>query len=451
MDTAFLWTWWRLAIGCGLMWTAVAVAHDGHESDLRHWETASRDPDRIVLTFNGDPALEMAVTWRTSTEVERGVVQLAPATDHPGFTWESRNIQAETEKLDLNQAYHNSQGVVHYHSAKLENLLPDTLYAYRVGDGGDYWSEWIHFRTASEKPEPFSFLYFGDAQNGVLSHWSRIIRAAHLKAPEARLMIHAGDLINNAHADREWGEWFKAGGWIHASLGSVVVPGNHEYRPMSDARGSPKALALQWRPQFNLPVEESLSPELQETVYHVDYQGVRLIVLNSSHGLEEQVEWVESLLRDNSNRWTILTFHHPVFSSGKGRDREDWRDLMKPILDRYGVDLVLQGHDHTYARGHVPARMVDADDPAVDDTITTVYVNSVSGEKMYEFMEDGWDVYAPYGVKLDRLAEDIQFFQVIRVEDDQLKYEAYTATGQLYDSFAIVKEADGSKRLTSSK
>jgi hypothetical protein len=38
------------------------------------------------------------------------------------------------------------------------------MYAYRVGDG-THWSEWFHARTAANEPEPFSYIYFGDAQN----------------------------------------------------------------------------------------------------------------------------------------------------------------------------------------------------------------------------------------------------------------------------------------------
>ena len=45
---------------------------------------------------------------------------------------------------------------------------------YRVGDGVN-WSEWFHFRTASDRPEPFSFIYFGDAQTDLKSLWSRVI------------------------------------------------------------------------------------------------------------------------------------------------------------------------------------------------------------------------------------------------------------------------------------
>ena len=50
-----------------------------------------------------------------------------------------------------------------------------------------------------------------------------------------------------------------------------------------------------------------------------------------------------------------------------------------PLLDKYNVDLVLNGHDHTYARGHVPVRTSESDTPELG----TVYVTSVSGPKQY--------------------------------------------------------------------
>ena len=85
--------------------------------------------------------------------------------------------------------------------------------------------------TAHETNEPFSFLYVGDAQNYILELWSRLIRESYKKAPDAKFIIHAGDLVDEAHNESEWHEWFMAGGWIHISLPSLAVPGNHEYRP----------------------------------------------------------------------------------------------------------------------------------------------------------------------------------------------------------------------------
>ena len=88
----------------------------------------------------------------------------------------------------------------------------------------------------------------------------------------------------------------------------------------------------------------------------------------------------------------------------------DWDDTICPstFVDKYKVDLLLQGHDHTYARGHTPVRMSDT----TDKTIKSLYVNSVSGPKMYQFRKDGWNTYKPDGVLLERKAENTPFFQV---------------------------------------
>ena len=54
-------------------------AHDQHDG-LRHWEIPSKDPDRIILTFHGDPSTSRAVTWRTDKTVTKAVAQIAEAT-----------------------------------------------------------------------------------------------------------------------------------------------------------------------------------------------------------------------------------------------------------------------------------------------------------------------------------------------------------------------------------
>jgi 3',5'-cyclic AMP phosphodiesterase CpdA len=200
-----------------------------------------------------------------------------------------------------------------------------------------------------------------------------------------------------------------------------------------------------WQPQFQLPTYDVLPPELAETVYYHDYQGARIIVLNSNAMQEQQVEWLDQRLEENPGGWSIVTFHHPMFSSGKNRDNPAMRDLWKPVLDKHKVDLVLQGHDHTYARGHIPVSMRANRNSR---NVQTMYINSVSGPKMYEFMETGWDVYAPEGVVLDRSAENSQFFQVVSIDGSKLTYKAFTANGLLYDAFQLIKKSNGAKRIS---
>jgi hypothetical protein len=176
------------------------------------------------------------------------------------------------------------------------------------------------------------------------------------------------------------------------------------------------------------------------TVYYLDYQGVRFVSLDSNLELSVQAAWLRDVLRDNPNRWTVATFHHPVFSTALGRDNKALREQWLPILDKQ-VDLVLQGHDHTYGRGHVgvpgnPARGGGA-----------VYAVSVSGPKMYELSRANWE---DNGAVLVRAAEQTQLYQLIRVNGDTLRYEARTATGAPFDSFSLTKQTNGIKLLRES-
>ncbi len=407
-------------------------------------ELPTQYPDRIMLTWSDDPATTLSVTWRTDPSVSESMAQVAIALAEPSFYTRAETVPATTELLDLS-TIREEHVKANYHSATFTGLHPDTLYAYRVGDG-DRWSEWFHARTASDENEPMSFLYFGDAQNSVRSHWSRAIRAAYAEAPDALFAIHAGDLIGDAHNNIQWGQWHQAGSFIHSMLPSVPVPGNHEYDAFTEAEDDLdiEHLSAHWRPGFTLPTNGPAG--FKESVYYLDIQGVRFIGLNSEpateddHALAVQTAWLDSLLTRNPNRWTIPVFHHPIFSSGEGRDNPRLRAAWKPLFDEHHVDLVLQGHDHTYARGRTfnVAEGVNVRSPIGG----TMYVNSVSGGKMYSISPGRWENY--YGsVEMERGAENTQLFQVIHIDGDTLEFHAYTVTGELYDAFDLVKGADG--------
>lgn len=381
-------------------------------------------PERIILNLTADPRSSMAVTWRSAPGSAPGKVQYAVAGDGPDFVRETTEISAvsRTESLAVEET---SNLTADYHSAVITGLKPATRYAYRVGDGLR-WSQWLQFSTAGEPGAPFSFIYMGDAQNDIASHWGRVVREAFREGPRAAFMIHAGDLINRHNSDREWGEWFAAGGAYMAETPSVATPGNHEY-----GRGT--ILSPQWRVQFTQPENGPPGVErLRETAFYADYQGMRVISVDAPvlHGVPEVREatlrWLEGVLANNPNRWTVITLHFPLFSSEPQRDNPRVRDALKPLIDKYRVDLVLQGHDHGYARG-VVGPSATADGKATEGT---VYVVSVAGPKMYPVGAVPW---------ADRKAERTQLFQVLDVEESSLRYRAYTAAGRLYDAFELRK------------
>ncbi|NNJ26729.1 purple acid phosphatase family protein [Alienimonas chondri] len=468
-----------LTVLAALAAPAVLFAHppggDGHHVHLEdlpqpekqsdavtHAPTAM--PDRVVLTYAHDPAATQAVTWRTHDETENAFAQIALATRGPQFVSPRNRMSADEDFVTVVSAettpYRTELSAANYHTAEFTGLTPSTKYVYRVGDGTN-WSEWSHFTTAADKPEPFSFIYVGDAQNEVFSLWSRVIRQAFADAPKAAFTLHAGDLINKAEADDEWGGWFDAGGFINRGTPVLATPGNHEYYTKG------KVVSAHWRPTFAFPENGPDIPGLEETVWYLDYQGVRFISLNSNEKTEEQVPWLRKTLASNPHRWTIVTFHHPLYNSKAGRDNPELRAAWQPLFDEFGVDLVLQGHDHTYAR----SKLVTAADNEVDrnaspsedsdvrsqpaDGVTrdenvaagvsgvseagTVYVVSVSGPKMYDLGD------RPL---FRRTGGGTQLYQIISLDGDVLRFDAYTATGALFDGFTLTKNESGPNTLT---
>jgi len=401
---------------------------------IKEWAAPNHFPDHVILSATSDPARSIAINWRTHADNKVGYVQIAPAGPGPDFRENSRTHTAK--RTLINSANATPDGFESsFFEVQIESLSPNTLYAYRVGND-DFKSEWHQFTTANDQTAPLSFLYVGDAQNYILELWSRVIRNAYKKAPEADFFIHAGDLVNNAHDESEWNEWFAAGGFIHSEIPAIAVPGNHEYRSMdSNTPKGERVLSMQWNAQFGLP--NNGPEELLETCYFIDYPDLKVIGLNSNRDIELQARWLKKVLEENDKKWTVVTYHHPVFSASRGRDNEELRKHWKPIFDQYGVDLALQGHDHSYARGAVYENPIAVDNITEEKYVVgPVYVVSVSGGKMYSLSESGW---GEFGATKEKTGERTQLFQHITIDGNRLIYKSFTATGEMFDRFELEK------------
>lgn len=400
---------------------------------IRKWASPTEFPDHVVLSTTQDPAHSIGINWRTHIENTLGYVEIAVAGDGPDFR--EKSITHIAQRTPVNSSNASADGFESsFFEIQIDGLIPNTLYAYRVGND-QFKSEWHQFTTASDQSAPLSFLYVGDAQNYILELWSRVIRNAYKTAPNAHFFIHAGDLVNAAHDESEWNEWFAAGGFIHSEIPALAVPGNHEYRGLE--KENPKenrALSLQWTPQFSFPKN---GPQgLEETCYYVDYPDLRIIALNSNTDIERQTQWLEKVLKENTKKWTVVTYHHPVFSASRGRDNQELRHHWKPLFEKYHVDLALQGHDHSYARGAVYDKPITVEKKSNKTVVGPVYVVSVSGGKMYSINESGWD---EFGATQEKTGERTQLFQHISIDGNQLIYQSFTPTGKRFDHFKLIK------------
>ena len=387
-------------------------------------------PDRIMLTIPGDPATSRAVTWRTSPSVNKSIGQITEATASPILG--DRLTAIEGTSTFWMKGDSSALG----HKVIFDKLSPETMYTYRVGDG-DHWSEWFQFTTSSDQNQDFNFLYLGDIQNDIKQHGSRAIRQAYSHFPKADFILYAGDLVSRSSEDY-WNEFFYAGNWIFGTMPSVPTPGNHEYDKHGD--GKLRTFSKHWNQIFTTP--DNHPGNLEGRTYYMDYQGVRFVSVDSveiamkEKDGEATFEWLHNVLADNPNQWTILFTHFPVYSCSQGRDKEEYRNAIKPILERYGVDLVLQGHDHTYCRGQ------NLEGVGEDRENPPMYMTSVAGPKMYGLRVDKWS---------DRTASETQLYQNIEVTNNKVSVDVFTVTGELYDSFSLIKNEEGVNKVVESE
>lgn len=395
--------------------------------------TPSPIPDRVILTMTETPTTSQTVNWRTNSNVQTSVAQITEALGTPGLHLSAHLVDGQPQSIT------SENGVAHYHSVTFNDLKPSTLYAYRVM-GDQTWSEWFQFQTAATGNEPFTFFYFGDAQNSVRSHFSRVVREAFMRNERPAFMLHAGDMVNlrEGNHDDEWGEWFDAGAFLNAMIPAIIVAGNHEF--VDKLFQSQRNLSAQFAPQFATP---NNGPEgLQDTVYHLTYQDTLVVVLDSMSAIYEeddaikQAQWLDQLLEKSKHRWKIISHHHPIHSVSAGRDNPILREYWQPIYEKHGVDLVLQGHDHTYGRGP-SAPSADSENAEAQ---VPMYVVSVAGPKMYIIGDED-------NPNMQRMGEELQLYQTIRVSNDQIHFQAWTASGELYDAFEITQSDDGLKTI----
>ncbi|PZG14513.1 purple acid phosphatase family protein [Nonomuraea aridisoli] len=392
-------------------------------------------PDRIILIPTTTPATSQRVSWRAEAtaddaqaqilEAPRALGQVQPA---PGAVTGVKAMASTPVNTTLGYAST-------YHTVEFTGLKPNTRYTYRVGDGTN-WSAWTDFTTAASAFEPFSFIYYGDAQNYIDSAVPRVFRQAFADRPQAKAIVNAGDLIDSANSEEQWGQWFKAGGFIDGQINNISIPGNHEYSG---------GLSTFWRPQFPYPDNGPGNPELKQTVYTLDYQGVRFIGLDSNVQsnatlMAAQTAWLEGLLKDNPNKWTVVTFHHPVYSTTGTRNNPNVRAQWAPLFEKYGVDLVLQGHDHSYGRGNQVAARKSA---TVHNGVA--YVVSVSGGKMYAL--NGGENWTNNGAEVRSTSQNTQLYQLIDVDKDAITFEARYANGEHHDGFVIRKNDQGERTV----
>ncbi len=145
---------------------------------------SSKKADHVVLTWSEDPRTTMTIQWRTDASVDRGYVLYQKKTNYYSFS-RKKPMRVIAEMTVMETRNIANDPLCHRHTAILRGLEPGTDYVYSIGEG-----EMQEFSTAPAGIEPFSFIYMGDAQNG-LERWGSLIQGAFRRHPDAAFYIMA--------------------------------------------------------------------------------------------------------------------------------------------------------------------------------------------------------------------------------------------------------------------
>ena len=262
-----------------------------------------------------------------------------------------------------------------------------------------------------EEPAP-DFIFLSDTQArpadtytaADYAGFAALLAAARQRAPEASLLLLGGDTVNDGADNAEWRAWFEAAGDELSGLTVLAAEGNHDRRGLVYDKFPPPAGAKLHRGSF----------------WSWESGGVHCLVLDSSlMGAAEaqDVDWVEQDLAGSGCDIVVALMHHPAWPAldvAKDNERAAvMREHFVPLFEKYGVDLVLCGHQHVYMR------------TAPQNGVT--YVMLASGEK--EYAGAGAPSYSE--VLLDEPA-----CMTGHVTDDGLELEVYGAGG-LLDRFSV--------------
>ena len=134
---------------------------------------------------------------------------------------------------------------------------------------------------------------------------------------------------------------------------------------------------------FTLPGNGEVGgvPSGTEQYYSFDYGNVHFVSLDSqltardTDQMAAMRDWLIDDLSSNDPDWTVVIFHHPPYSKGANHDSDDtekiggfdmpqqWmRETFVPVFDNYGVDLVYNGHSHSYERSYYLNNLIGKSD-----------------------------------------------------------------------------------------
>jgi len=286
-------------------------------------------------------AHEATILWSLPTLLSATVVLTDPQGTRQTFAATANYFDTSATGMDQN---------FYLYRATLSGMTPGTLYSYQVhSDAGPLPTpakRLQQFRTASAGT--FRFLHFADSGEGSPQ---QVQLSEDMCAEDVSFVLANGDLAYDlaTHSSIE-ANYYGMYRDMMAQIPFFATLGNHEYytdgaRPSLSGRVLPTV---------------GVAPDEHGRYYSFDWGNAHFVALDSNLPLEKaangagaMLDWLERDLSSTRKFWRVVYFHHPGYATGKHQDGAEAarvREHIVPILERHGVQLVFNGHEHTYQR-----------------------------------------------------------------------------------------------------
>ncbi|MBP7148345.1 MAG: DNRLRE domain-containing protein [Acidobacteria bacterium] len=459
--------------GTNLGWFIQTAATDGVDVRSSDYTTVSERPLLTIRYNEGPPSsnlvrqpylqmvtpTSMTVAWRTDTATDSRVEY---GTVFGTFGHTATNAASSTD-----------------HFVSITGLSPSTTYYYRVGSTasvqGGGTAEY-YFTTApltGTSPRAFRFWIFGDS--GICSEVQNTVRNSMLtwtasNPPIPDLFLHAGDVAQSTGADSEYTNClFPYYTTVMRHTPFIPAMGNHDSYSTSCSE-APAGCSGPFFSTFVRPTSGEMGGVASNTnaYFSWDYGNAHFIVLNGTNvsrsSTGPMATWLRADLAATTQQWVIVYFHQTPYTKGT-HDSDTEGDLVEirqnilPILEEYGVDLVLNGHSHGYERSYLidgtystptptfatllaQGNIVDAGDgrpagsgeylksPGKNPHEGTVYVVTATGA-----MGPG----GPHGHPVMYYAESVNGSTLVDVGANELNLTFLRSDGVVRDTFTIRK------------
>ncbi|MBT0767589.1 fibronectin type III domain-containing protein [Kineosporia sp. J2-2] len=391
----------------------------------------------VILGVGADETQRM-VTWYSSADTAQAV-ELAPASQVTGDVFPA----GATSFSAVGAANIASSGGYNRH-ATITGLAENTSYAYHVGSA-DGWSKTYTFKTQDFDGE-YDFLFLGDPQIGASGNladdqagWQDTLDVATKANPDAEILVSGGDQVETANTEAQWNAFLAPDAlrqipWA-ATIGNHDVGGKayeqHMATPNTDRSGS---YYVNGDPTSNTSGGD----------YWYIYKDVLFIDLNSNSytsssgggGDEAHLGYVSDVIEKHGDeaKYKVLVYHHSIYSPAshaKDSDNKARRVDFPTTFSKLGVDLVLQGHDHSYTRSYLikNGEKADAEEqPGQADVypgpggVLYVTANSASGSKYYDITKPDSSGTSGAGNGADPLNPDNYWYNSVQNQEHERTY-----------------------------